>query len=271
MPETSSLEYWYSFAKRHLLDADARVLCEAAFEVDYTGLITPSQRVVSTHQVSTLKRYIERRCSGEPIAYIVGRQSFWRYEFEVSPATLIPRPETETLVELVLQRLSVQADVLDLGSGCGAIGLSIAAETGANVTLVDVSEQALELTTSNARRLALDCPIYQSNWYERVDGAFDCIVSNPPYVATDDPHLQQGDLRFEPDLALDGGSDGLRSLREVILGAPDYLRPDGLLAVEHGFDQADQVRPLFESIGFSDIAHIQDVAQHQRVTCGFKP
>ena len=271
MSESATLGYWFKFACRYLDETDARFLCESAFDVDYTALIANTDHKVPTNKAAKLQCYVKRRCGGEPIAYIVGFQGFWRHEFEVSPATLIPRPETETLVECVLNSLSPGASVLDLGTGSGAIGLSIAASTRANVTLVDASCEALKIAERNARRLNATAKILKSIWYENVDRKFDCIASNPPYIASTDPHLQQGDLRYEPLTALDGGEDGLDGLREVVNGAPTHLKPKGHLAVEHGYNQANAVADLFSANGFIGIDHIKDLTGHARVTHGHMP
>lgn len=271
MPESASLGFWYKLARRHLDDADARILCESAFNVTYGELIADAKSTVTTDQTNKLKSYVARRCEGEPIAYIVRSQGFWRHEFEVSPATLIPRPETETLVELVIPSIASDTPVLDLGTGCGAIGLSIGSATNARVTLVDASREALKIAKKNAKRFNLDVMIYESNWYESVDATFNCIVSNPPYIATKDPHLQRGDLRFEPLTALDGGQDGLTALREVIEGAPARLNPNGHLAVEHGSDQGTSVADLFRANGFCDIGLVKDLSGQSRVTHGYLP
>lgn len=270
-PATPTLGSWFAFARNRLDDADAQVLCEAAFEVNYTELLAGTDSPVLEAQIDTLRDFIHRRASGEPIAYIVGTRGFWRREFDVSPATLIPRPESETLIETVLPFLSSESRVLDLGTGSGALGLTIAGETGAHVLMTDVSCGALQIAARNAKKLKIEVRLCRSNWYEEVDGAFDCIVSNPPYVASNDKHLQSGDLPSEPLLALDGGIDGLDALRLVVCEASVYLRRGGRLAVEHGFDQADAVNALFQSAGFQRIELTHDLSHHPRVTHGMLP
>lgn len=267
-PMTDTLGSWYAFARNHLDDADARALTEAAFGVNYSQLIAGAELAIPDSQIEALRNFIHRRLNGEPVAYIVGTRGFWRREFYVSPDTLIPRPETETLIETVLPFLTNESQVLELGTGSGALGLTIALETGAHVLMSDVSCSALQVAKQNAMKLRVDVQLCRSNWYDDIDGAFDCIVSNPPYVASSDKHLQNGDLISEPLIALDGGFDGLDALRTVVGGAPAYLRQGGRLAVEHGFDQADAVSALFEASGFQRIELVHDLNQHPRVTYG---
>lgn len=259
----------YAYARKHLDDTDARYLTAAAFDMEFTELVGSHDEVPSISQVNRLRSFVTRRIAGEPIAYILGRQGFWQHDFLVSPATLIPRPETETLVETVLPYLSRDSLVLDLGTGSGVIGLSIAAECGAKVLLTDVSKSALDVARANAKRLQLDVRFLRSDWYAAVDKCFDCIVSNPPYVASDDPHLRTGDLVFEPEIALDAGDDGINALNIVIRRAPSFLRTNGLLAVEHGYDQAEQVQSLFALAGFERVQLTRDLSGQPRVTHGF--
>lgn len=270
-PTTPTLGSCFSFARNKLDEADARALCEEAFSVDFSGLIAGADATVSNAQFKRLRDFVRRRSEGEPVAYIVRSKGFWRHEFAVSSDTLIPRPETEALVETVLPFLSSVSSVLDLGTGSGAIGLSIAAETGANVLLTDLSCTALQVAADNAATLDINVQFRQSNWYDAIDESFDCILSNPPYVASHDKHLQTGDLTYEPHLALDGGLDGLEALRTVVGEAPDHLRPGGRLMVEHGFDQADAVGTLFRAAGFRRIGLVRDLSNHPRVTHGSLP
>ena len=254
-----------------LLDAvDARLLCESVLGTHLAMLYSRSERTVSISQFRLLAALIERRQQGEPIAYILGTQGFWKSEFKVTKATLIPRPETETLVELVLPHISSESRVLDLGCGCGAIGLSIALQTGSHLTLADISIDALQVAKKNAHCLAVEPDILESDWYSHVDSSFDCIVSNPPYIAEADEHLDHGDLRYEPKQALVGGVDGLAALSEVIASAPEHLVTDGLLAVEHGYNQATEVNNLFQNAGFARISTQRDLQGHTRVTMGIK-
>ena len=270
-PTTATLGSWFAYVRNRFDDADAQALCEAAFEVNYTQLIAGTDLPVHAFQIEILRDFVRRRSDGEPVAYIVGTKGFWRREFYVSSDTLIPRPETETLIETVLPFLSRTSHVLDLGTGSGALGLTIAAETSAQVLMTDNSCAALHVAARNASQLKIDVRLQRSNWYDDIEGCFDFIVSNPPYVASRDRHLQNGDLLFEPLIALDGGIDGLDALRRVVHEAPEYLLHGGRLAVEHGFNQADAVHALFHAAGFDSIELAHDLSQHPRVTHGVLP
>jgi release factor glutamine methyltransferase len=213
------------------------------------------------------------RDAGEPIAYITGSREFHGREFRVTPAVLIPRPETELLVELALQRLPVDAPcrVLDLGAGSGCIGITIAAERPqVQVTLVDASQAALEIGRTNAAQWApANTTLLHSDWYSAVaNERFDLIVANPPYVADGDAHLQQGDLRFEPRSALASGVDGLNDLQRIIAQAPQHLRAGGWLLLEHGFDQTVACAWLLEAAGFQEVFNTHDLADIPRVSGG---
>ena len=270
-PTTHTLGSWFAYARKHLDDPDAQTLCETAFKVNFSELVAGADLPAPDTQIEVLRHFISRRENGEPVAYIVGSRGFWRHEFIVSTDTLIPRPESETLIETVLPFLTGSTRVLDLGTGSGAIGLSIAAETGAHVMITDVSCDALQVATRNATKLKVEIQLRRSNWYDAIHESFDCIVSNPPYVASNDKHLQNGDLISEPLIALDGGIDGLDALRVVVGDAPAYLHHGGRLAVEHGFDQEEAVQALFESAGFHSIELVRDLSHHPRVTHGVLP
>lgn len=215
---------------------------------------------------------LRRREQGEPVAQITGHRGFWSLDLAVTPDTLIPRPETELLVELALDRLPVaeMGQVLDLGTGTGAIALAIASERPlVDVTAVDASQKALDVAAGNAADAGLPLRLLQGDWYAPVAGeVFRMIVSNPPYIAEGDPHLGQGDLRFEPRSALASGPDGLDALRVIVAGAPAHLLPGGWLLVEHGFDQGPAVRSLFQAQGFAQVASQRDLERRDRVTLG---
>lgn len=227
-------------------------------------------------QRAVYAQLIDARWRGEPIAYLTGRCGFWTLELDVTPAVLIPRPETELLVELALARLPLDREVCvaDLGTGSGAIALAIASERPqARVLATDASEAALAVARGNARRLDLrNVEFAQGDWCVALGGAmFDLIVSNPPYIASGDPHLAQGDLRFEPGSALASGADGLDAIRCILAEAPRHLVERGWLLLEHGYDQAAAVRELLTAHAFVEIDSARDVAGHERVSFGRRP
>ncbi|WP_369926906.1 peptide chain release factor N(5)-glutamine methyltransferase [Xanthomonas sp. NCPPB 2632] len=214
---------------------------------------------------------VQRRAAGEPVAYITGTRDFWSMTLEVTPATLIPRPDTERLVELALERLPRGASVVDLGTGSGAIALALAKERpDLSVTAVDASLAALEVARRNAERLGLTrVRFLAGDWFAPLAGErSDLIVSNPPYIESDDPHLDQGDLRFEPASALASGSDGLDDIRRIAAGAIDHLRPGGWLLVEHGWNQGEGARAVLTSCGLLDVFTAQDLEDRDRVSGG---
>lgn len=219
---------------------------------------------------------LNRRLKGEPIAHIVGHREFYGMDLQVTTDTLIPRPDTETLVEAALSRMpeNRNVSVLDLGTGTGAIALAIAHHRPqAKVVAVDASTKALAVAKNNAQRLAISNVGFQvSNWYDALEDArFDLIVSNPPYIEQDDAHLQQGDLRFEPLSALASGVDGLDDIRHIITHALIHLKPQGWLMLEHGYNQAESVSDLMADSGLVDIATTQDLGGNDRVTIGKNP
>lgn len=224
-------------------------------------------------QAAAFAVLFERRRQGEPIAYIVGEREFFSLNFKVTPDVLIPRPETELLVELALARLpaGLPRRVLDLGTGSGAVAIAVAHHRPeAEVLAVDRSAAALEIAQENAQRLgAGNLRLAQSDWYAALaEEKFDLIVSNPPYIAAADPHLAQGDLRFEPAAALAAGSDGLDDIRVIVQHAPAHLNSSGWLLFEHGYDQAEACRQLLIQAGFSQVSSSNDLAGIARVTYG---
>ena len=215
----------------------------------------------------------QRRLAGEPMAYILGSQGFRNLILQVSPAVLIPRPETELLVErclLHLSRAATPARAVDLGTGSGAIALALADEApAARVCGVDRSPEAMAVARGNGEHLGLNVEWLLGDWFAPLGGRrFAVIASNPPYVAERDPHLAMGDVRFEPQAALKAGADGMRDLRTIIRRAPEYLEPGGWLVVEHGFDQEGPVSQCFLTAGFKDVATFRDIAGQPRVTEG---
>ncbi len=254
---------------------DAEWLLAEALGKPTSYLRTWPEREVPAEAEARFSADLERRRLGEPVAYILGRQGFWSLDLEVAPHTLIPRPDTELLVEIALQLLPPDpAAVLDLGSGSGAIALAIASECPAwQLTGVDRVSEAVALATRNARRLRLgNASFLESHWFSALaDRRYDLIVSNPPYIQASDPHLLQGDLRFEPSSALVAGADGLDDIRLIISQAPHHLSPAGWLLLEHGYDQAAAVRGLLLEAGFSEIASRNDLGGHERVSLGRLP
>lgn len=218
---------------------------------------------------------LQRRRQGEPVAYITGERGFWSLDVHVGPGTLIPRPETEMLVEFALEKmpLTQAVRVLDLGTGSGVIALAVKKERPmATVTAVDASAAALAIAMKNGEQLDLEVEFLQSDWFAALQGrVFDLLLANPPYIAMDDAHLGQGDVRFEPLSALVSGEQGLRDIRRIVEAAPLHLADAGWLALEHGFEQATAVRALLESNGFVDVETRPDFSDHERITLGMKP
>ncbi|RAU43663.1 MULTISPECIES: peptide chain release factor N(5)-glutamine methyltransferase [unclassified Pseudomonas] len=255
---------------------DAELLLAAALGKPRSFLHTWPERIVSTEAAQVFDRYLERRRTGEPVAYILGQQGFWSIDLEVATHTLIPRPETEMLVETALELLPgpIPHRLLDLGTGTGAIALSLAKDRPQwQVTAVDRVAEAVELAERNRRRLHLDnAQVLESHWFSAVEGQrFDLILSNPPYIADNDPHLAQGDVRFEPSSALTSGADGLDDLRLIVAQAPLHLEPGGWLLLEHGYDQGSAVRELLNEQGFEQIQTRRDLGEHERITFGRVP
>jgi release factor glutamine methyltransferase len=247
---------------------DNRILLCHALGLTRVGLITQSARELTADEAARLADLIARRLAGEPVAYLVGRREFYGLPFEVDPAVLIPRPETELLVELALERLPPRGRVLDMGTGSGAIAVALAhTRPDALVTALDVSEAALAVARRNAAANAANVNFLASDWYAALDGEqFELIVSNPPYIAAGDSHLAQGDLRFEPAGALTDHADGLSALRRIVAGAAPHLTPQGWLLMEHGYDQSAAVRALLAAAGFEQVQSWPDLAGIERVS-----
>jgi len=249
-----------------------RILLCHATGLSRVQLITQGDRPLSSDEAARLDALVARRLRGEPIAYIVGRREFFGLDFQVGPAVLIPRPDTELIVELALERLPQgAARLLDMGTGSGAIAVAVAhTRPDAAVTALDVSPDALAVAQANAAANGARVRFLHSSWFDALDAAetFDVIASNPPYIAAGDDHLAQGDLRFEPVGALTDHADGLSALRTIIAGSPRHLVPGGWLLLEHGYDQAAAVRALLLDAGFTDVQSWQDIAGIERVSGG---
>ena len=260
--------------RQPLLDpVDQRILLCHALGISRTALITQSERALSADEAARVSALLQRRLDGEPVAYIVGRREFFGLDFETTPAVLIPRPDTELLVELALERLPPRGRVLDMGTGSGAIAVAIAHQRpDASVTALDVSEDALAVATRNALRNGASVRFLHSDWFGAVAGEqFELIVSNPPYIADGDRHLSEGDLRFEPGGALTDFADGLSALRTIAAGAPARLAPGSWLLMEHGYDQADAVRGLLSAADYTEVQSWRDLAGIERVSGGRRP
>jgi release factor glutamine methyltransferase len=252
---------------------EVQLLLQQALGVSRAHLLAHPDQVLDDAQEASYRKLVQRRLAGEPLAYILGEREFFGLKFKVTPATLIPRPDTELLAELALQRIPPRGAfrVLDLGTGSGAIALSVAhARPDIKVTAVDASPEALEVARENALRLNIgNVHLLRSDWFSALTSErFDLIVANPPYIADGDIHLAQGDLRFEPRAALASGADGLDDIRRIAAGATEHLNPGGWILFEHGYDQAEQVRALLRQSGFSGIFSARDLAGIERVSGG---
>jgi release factor glutamine methyltransferase len=252
---------------------EVQCILQAVLKVNRAYLLTCPEQLLSNDQQTRLAALFERRLSGEPIAYLLGEREFYGLTFKVSPATMIPRPETELLVELALQQIPQQGTcrVLDLGTGSGAIALSIAhARPYAEVVAVDFSTAALEVAEFNAQWLNLgNVRLLHSNWFGALqDERFDIIVSNPPYIAANDIHLTLGDVRFEPRTALTSGADELQDIRFITSQAKEHLNANGKLMLEHGYNHAARVRVLLKQAGFTGVFSTRDLAGIERVSGG---
>jgi release factor glutamine methyltransferase len=247
-----------------------RILLCHALGLSRVALITQSERALTEDEAARLAGLVERRTFGEPIAYIVGAREFFGLQLQVNDAVLIPRPETELLVELALERLPPQGRVLDMGTGSGAIAVSVAhTRPDAAVTALDFSGAALDVARANANTHGATVRFLRSDWFASLDQErFHVIASNPPYIAAGDEHLLRGDLRFEPNMALTDRADGLSALRAIVHGAAAHLEPGGWLLLEHGYDQAAQVRELLAAQGYADVQSWRDLAGIERASGG---
>lgn len=251
---------------------DAQVLLGFALGVSRAWLTAHADQQADAQTAEKFEALVALRAKGHPVAYLVGAKDFCGLLFRVTPDVLIPRPETEELVDAALERLpqGESRKVLDLGTGSGCIAIAIASERpAAQVTAVDSSSSALALARENAVAHCAEVEILQSDWFSALGGRrFDLVVANPPYVAADDTHLRRGDLRFEPRTALAAGKDGLADIRRIVGAAPNHLRPGGWLLIEHGYDQAEDCRDLLYDRGFADLVSRADIAGVRRIAGG---
>lgn len=255
---------------------EAELLLAHALGVNRTWLFMHRDDPLAPAQVAAFDALAARRAAGEPVAYLIGRRGFWAFDLVVTPDTLIPRPETERLVELALERLPPDEPLrlADLGTGSGAIALALAYERrNAQVVATDASAPALEVARTNARLLKLaNVEFRLGDWLQPLAGErYHLIASNPPYIAEGDPHLMRGDLRHEPARALSSGRDGLDALSTIIHDAPAHLLPGGWLVLEHGYDQGDAVRDLLYACGYEAVQTVPDLEKRDRVSLGRTP
>lgn len=255
---------------------EVQMLLQQVLGVSRAYLLAHPEQILNEAQAVTYRTLLQRRLHGEPLAHILGEREFFGLNFSITPATLIPRPDTELLVELALQCIPQRGAfrVLDLGTGSGAIALAIAhARPDIEVTAVDASSGALGVARENVRRLNIsNTRLLRSDWFSALAGArFDLIVSNPPYIAEGDVHLEQGDLRFEPRTALVSGTDGLDDIRHIVAQAKNHLNPGGWLLFEHGYDQAGQAQVLLDMAEFIEVFSACDLAGIERVSGGRIP
>lgn len=256
---------------------DAEVLLGHVIARDRTWLYTWGDRDCPSWEHARFDALVAARAQGQPVAYLTGEREFWGLRLATSPDTLIPRPDTETLVEAALNRVTLTTGrLLDLGTGTGAIALAFASEQPEwQVVGVDLRPEAVALAQTNAAHLNIaNAQFMQSDWFSVFEQAsapaerFDLIVSNPPYIAADDPHLRLGDVRFEPMSALVADADGLADLAHLIVTAPQYLAPSGWLLLEHGYRQAAEVRAALSQAGYQNVESVRDLGGHERITLG---
>lgn len=254
---------------------DAQVLLLNILQKPRSYLFTWPEKQLTDEQSQAFERACERRLNGEPVSHITGYREFWSLQLEVNPTTLIPRPDTETLVELALScNVPNDAKVLDLGTGTGAIALALGSEMPTwDIIAVDRIDDAVALAKRNQKRLAINnvC-VEQSNWFSALNNKkFDLIVTNPPYIEYNDKHLHQGDVRFEPLSALVADDAGLADIKQIITQSRDYLHSNGYLLIEHGFEQSAAVRHIFNQMAFINVSTVKDLGNNDRVTFGQWP
>lgn len=263
-------------ARGRIPAGEARLFLREILGVSAARIAAYPETTLTPEQAGRFADLLARRESGEPVAYLLGVREFYGRDFKVGPAVLIPRPETELIVDLVRERVPAGAApaILDLGTGSGALAVTLALELpAARVTAVDFSPAALAVARANAEALGARVRFVESDWFAALDAGerFGVIVSNPPYVADGDPHLAEGDVRFEPASALASGPAGLDDIVRIVAAAPAFLEPGGWLLLEHGYDQAPAVRELLLAGGFAEVASARDLAGIERITLGRRP
>lgn len=259
--------------KVHNPQQEASLLLAHSINKSKEFLIAHSDELISDDSFQRYKQYLSRRAEGEPIAYIQQQKEFWSLDLKVSPAVLIPRPETELIIEVALELLQDKdhANILDLGTGSGCIALALAKEKPhSQITACDTSSDCIDVAKINAQNLALNNIIFiTSNWFQSIDtNNFDIIISNPPYISSDDEDIEYEVQKYEPKSALFSCNQGLKDLFHIIKNAPNYLSSDGTLLVEHGYKQGNDVRTQFNKCGYNNIHTSQDMQKHERVTQG---
>jgi len=250
---------------------DAELLLCHVLNKSRSYLLAWSDKTLDAEQLSEYEALLQRRQQGEPVAHLIGTQGFWTLDLEVTPDTLIPRPETELLVEAVLDlKDHTPLRAADLGTGTGAIALVLASERpGWQLVGCDRVTAAVELAERNRQRLGIrNAEFVEGSWFEPLQGSFDLIVSNPPYIDPEDPHLQEGDVRFEPLSALIADKKGMADIESIAEQARDYLAADGWLLFEHGYDQGEAARDVLQALGYENVTTIQDLGARDRVTMG---
>lgn len=254
---------------------DLEVMLACVLGVNRTYLFTWPEKHLTPQQEQVFLTMLSRRIAGEPVAYITGAREFWSLSLHCDPSTLIPRPDTECLVEVALQHLSSHCEnrVLDLGTGTGAIALAIASERPQSMVIAaDVISAAVAVAQKNSQRLKLtNIQVLQSDWFESIEGKYDLIVSNPPYIDSEDVHLQQGDVRFEPKTALVSAANGFADILHIVASAKPFLKTGAWLMLEHGYQQAERVRQIFDECGYDEIFTANDLSGLERVSGGRWP